>query len=53
MICVKCDNDLAECTCADLEERFKKILACEHIAIGADYAARIVQNIERRKLEKK
>jgi hypothetical protein len=51
MICCKCDNDLAACTCPDLRERFEKILKSEHIVIGYDYQKRIREQIERNERE--
>jgi hypothetical protein len=52
MICLHCDNDLAECTCDDLEERFKKIQSSEFIVIGLEYQAKILAHIHNRKKQK-
>lgn len=49
MICVKCDKDLARCTCDDLEERFNQILASPYVLIGAEYQQSIRDHIQQRK----
>lgn len=51
VICVKCDKDLADCTCPDLKERFESILRSEFIYIGPEYEQRIRQQIERERSE--
>lgn len=51
MICGKCDHDLAECSCPDLEERFDAILKIKTLHVGEEYQARIRANIEKRRVE--
>ncbi len=51
MICIKCDQDLAACTCPDLNERLEKIIACKHVHVGAEYQRRIREQAERNKRE--
>lgn len=51
MICCKCDNDLAACTCPDLRERFETICKSEFLKIGAEYQNRIREQIERNERE--
>lgn len=49
MYCSKCNNDLAACTCPDLEERFESIKTIPQLHIGIEYQARIAGHIYRRK----
>ena len=49
MICNKCDKDLAECICPDLEERFNNILKSKFLFVGEEYQERIRAQIERNK----
>lgn len=51
MFCTRCQNDLADCTCKDREERFEKLKQCQHLYIGDDYKARIQADIDRSKAE--
>lgn len=41
MFCCKCNNDLADCTCPDLQERLEKLKECKNLFIGGDYMKRI------------
>lgn len=49
MICGKCDNDLAACTCDDLEARYNQIKKSKFIVLGDEYKARIEAQIKRQK----
>lgn len=46
MICNNCDKDLAQCTCPDLEERFKGLQKSKYVRLGIEYQARILAHIE-------
>ncbi len=52
MICMQCQNDLADCTCDDLGERLKSILDCDFIHIGPEYLARIQKQINNQQKDK-
>lgn len=47
--CGKCDNDLAACTCSDLEERYNQIKNSKFIKLGDEYKTRIEAQIKRQK----
>lgn len=49
MTCMKCNNDLATCTCPDLQERVEAIKKCPHLYIGADYLLRIKEQAKKNK----
>jgi hypothetical protein len=48
---MKCDHDLAECSCEDLESRFAAICQSKFLHIGEDYEKRIRARIEQNKRE--
>lgn len=41
MTCNTCENDLAQCTCEDLPERWEEIKQSEYLVVGVDYGLRI------------
>jgi hypothetical protein len=50
MWCIKCNNELNKCVCADLKERLARILVSPYLTISDDYKrrleARAAQNAE-------
>lgn len=51
MICKKCDQDLADCTCPDLKERYERIVKMEFLFIGPEYRKRIEARIAQNEKE--
>jgi hypothetical protein len=43
MTCIKCDKDIAECTCPDAAERIREILSV--VVFSEDYARRVVRHL--------
>ena len=49
MFCMQCHNDLSECTCADLEERLKKIFDCSYLHIFDDAKKKYMEQAKKNK----
>lgn len=49
MWCMKCNNELSECVCLDLQERLESLKKCDHVFIGDDYKERIAKKADENK----
>lgn len=52
MFCMKCQNDLSECTCTDPHERLKRIQESSHVHITPESKKLLDAQAKRNKEEK-